>query len=63
MLCVCLGSEMLEQKFVFPCLRVVVSELLSQGVNASCTDRKMRSSLHIAAAAGNEQIGQHMLDI
>ena len=54
---------MLEQKFVFPCLRVVVSELLSQGVNASCTDRKMRSSLHIAAAAGNEQIGQHMLDI
>jgi len=38
---------------------VVVCELLSQGINASCTDRKMRSPLHIASAAGNEQIGQH----
>jgi len=37
--------------------RLVVSELLSQGINASCTDRKLRSPLHIATAAGNEQIG------
>jgi len=47
----------------FSCLYAVVNELLSQGINASCTDRKMRSSLHIAAAAGNEQLGQRMLHI
>jgi len=48
--------------FHFWCLYVVVSDLLSQGINASCTDRKMRSPLHIAAAAGNEDIGQYVLD-
>jgi len=45
-------------------MHFVVSELLSQGINASCTDHKLRSPLHIAAASGNERIGlytTHML--
>jgi len=46
----------------FPYLHFVVSKLLSQGISASCADRKLRSPLHIATAAGNEQIGKNTFD-
>jgi len=52
-------NEWFVVKFIVAHLRVAVSELLSQGINASCTDHKLRSPLHVAAAAGNERIGQY----
>ena len=58
---VSLWDKMFEPMFCFLFLNFVVGDLLSQGINASCTDRKLRSPLHIATAAGNEQIGEHAL--